>query len=274
MLADCLGQQGEAINPDEFLDQVVQISELLVQQEDEYEFSHLSFQEYLAAAEVARTGQEALLYDLFADDWWKPTILLYAAQVNPTGLIRQMIAQGATDLAYTCWQDTTRRIDPALAEELKGLKQTVAASRYQALEQYLQNGQWEKADQETYRLMITTVGKEVGQYFEPEELLNFPCDELLAIDRLWVRYSQGRFGFSVQKDIYLSVGGIADGLYHEDALEKFGDRVAWRKNDGSWVFIFKYDISAPTGHLPFLPFGRWIEGWISSLTYRLINCSR
>ncbi|NJO66941.1 MAG: transcriptional regulator, partial [Leptolyngbyaceae cyanobacterium RM1_405_57] len=51
--------------------------------------------------------------------------------------------------------------------------------------------------------MIITVGKEEGHYFEPEELLNFPCEELLAIDRLWVNYSNGKFGFSVQKKIYL-----------------------------------------------------------------------
>jgi len=281
VLADCLGQQGETINPDEFLDQVVQISELLVQQEDEYEFSHLSFQEYLAAAEVARTGQEAQLYDRFADDWWKPTILLYAAQVNPTGLIRQMIAQGATDLAYTCWQDTTRRIDPALAEELKGLKQAVAASRYQPLEQYLQTGQWEEADDETYRLMITTVGKEVGQSFEPDELLNFPCDELLSIDRLWVRYSQGRFGFSVQKEIYLSVSGVADGRYHheQEKFEKLADRVVWRENRKWKLLDFQYDISAPTGHLPAL-WGirggrlRGVDGYYQLVYARLVSCSK
>ncbi|MBE9114123.1 GUN4 domain-containing protein, partial [Nodosilinea sp. LEGE 07298] len=253
VLVHSLQQQEETLDPDDFLDQVVQISELLVQQEDEYEFAHLSFQEYLAAAEVVRTRQEPLLYDRFDDDWWKPTILLYVAQVKPARLLRQMIEQGATDLAYTCWQDTTKRLDPVLEEELKGLQQTVAASRYQQLEQYLQNGQWKEADEETYRLMITTVGKEEGQYFEAEELLNFPCEELLTIDGLWVQYSQGKFGFSVQKEIYLSkeVGGVADGRYDKEALERFGDRVAWRVED-KWTFRMKYDTSAPKGHLPFV----------------------
>lgn len=253
ILTYCLAQQDESINTVEFLDQVVQISELLVQQEDEYEFAHLSFQEYLAAAEISRTQQEILLYDRFEDDWWKPTILLYAAQANPARLMRQMIDQGANDLAYTCWQDTTKRLDPALEAELRlrGLKQTVETSRYQQLEQYLKNGQWKEADEETYRLMITTVGKEVGQYFEAEELLNFPCEELLAIDGLWVQYSQGKFGFSVQREIYLSkeVGGIADGSYDNEAFKRFGDNVGWRES-GSWEFRMKYDIAAPLGHLP------------------------
>ena len=60
----------------EFLDQVVQVSELVVEQEDEYEFAHLSFQEYLAA-EVARSKRESLLYEKLGEDWWKQVILLY-----------------------------------------------------------------------------------------------------------------------------------------------------------------------------------------------------
>jgi hypothetical protein len=93
--------------------------------------------------------------------------------------------------------------------------------------------------------MITTVGKEVGQYFEVEEFLNFPCEELLTIDGLWVQYSQGKFGFSVQKEIYLSkeVGGIADGRYHGEAFSKFCNQVGWEGK-------IKYTLDAPKGHLP------------------------
>jgi hypothetical protein len=252
-LANILEQRGESINAAEFLGEVVQISELIVQQEDDYEFAHLSFQEYLAAAHIAQTRQESLLYGYFNDDKWKPTILLYVAQVtNPTTLIQEAVKQGATDLAYQCLQELprTRRIAPELEAQLTALTQTVQNSRYAQLEDYLKNGQWEEADNETYRLMITTVGKEEGQYFEPEELLNFPCEELLTIDGLWVKYSNGKFGFSVQKDIYLECGGIPDGKYYEEAFEKFSDRVGWTEN-GNWMtFRIKYDTTSPKGHLP------------------------
>ncbi|MEM1292437.1 MAG: GUN4 domain-containing protein, partial [Cyanobacteria bacterium P01_H01_bin.162] len=194
-LAKILQQQGESIEAREFLEQVVQISELLVEQEDEIEFAHLSFREYLAAAEIARTQQEAKLYERFDDDWWKPTILLYGGLVNPTHLMRQMLELGATDLAYACWQDTTKRIDHGLAAELEELRQVVETSRYQQLEEYLKREQLEEADLETYHLMITAVGKEAGQGFNQDELLEFPCDELKSIDRLWVKYSNGKFGF-------------------------------------------------------------------------------
>ncbi|MBP0016279.1 MAG: GUN4 domain-containing protein [Cyanobacteria bacterium SBLK] len=36
---------------------------------------------------------------------------------------------------------------------------------------------------------------------------NFPCEDLREIDQLWIHYSKGRFGFSVQKRIYQGLGG-------------------------------------------------------------------
>jgi hypothetical protein len=251
-LTKLLKQQGEEIPASDFLDQVADISELLIQQEDEYEFAHLSFQEYLAATQIAQTKQESLLHSKLGDDWWKPTIRLYAAQVNPTTLIREAMRQGEIDLAYACLQETTKRLDPTLQAELQTLQQTITTSRYQQLETYLSTGQWQAADQETYRLMITTVGKEEGQYFDREDLLNFPCEELRTIDRLWVKYSQGKFGFSVQKQIYLECGGQPDGNYPGDKIWKeFGDRVGWRVK-GEWISYsdITFDTKAPSGYLP------------------------
>ncbi len=268
-----LTEQGEQVEAKEFLSQVVQISELLVEREQgEYEFAHLSFQEYLAAAEIVRQKQESLLYEHFGDDWWKPTILLYAAQIKPTTLINKMVELGAKDLAYVCLQETAKRVDPELEiqfklaypamrsiseinreyikemEQIKALLQEVQDSRCQMLEEHLANGRWEEADNETYRLMITAVGKEEGQWFEPEELLNFPCEELLMIDRLWVKYSNSKFGFSVQKKIYQECGGILDGRYHEKAWKRFCHANGWKKN-GRYISI-QYDILSSRGHLP------------------------
>lgn len=246
-----LTQQEETVAAPEFLHQIEQISELLVQRElEEFEFAHLSFQEYLAAKEVVRLNQESLLYDRFGEDWWKSVILLYATQVKPSRLIREAIQRGATDLAYACYQETTKRIDPDLVAELSNLKSTVQASRYAKLEEYLKAQQWEEANEETYRLMITAVGKEDGQGFESEELLNFPCEELRAIDGLWVKHSNGHFGFSVQKKIYVECGAELDGKYPGDEIwQRFGDRIGWRK-EGQWLDYASLEpsFSSPKGN--------------------------
>jgi GUN4-like/NACHT domain len=258
-----LKEQEEPILPAEFLRQMELISELLVQREpEEFEFPHLSFQEYLAAKEVVRRNQESLLYDHFGEDWWKSVTLLYVAQVKkPSGLIRAAMERGEKDWAYACWQETSKRIDDDLKgelEELQILQQeavVVQDSRYQKLEDYLKNQQWKEADQETYRLMITTVGKEVGQLFEEEELLNFPCEELRAIDGLWVNYSNGHFGFSVQKKIYVECGATLDGKYPGTKVwEAFGDRVGWREKN-EWIYDYdaltkEISLSTHQGKIP------------------------
>ncbi|MGA1283379.1 MAG: NACHT domain-containing protein [Prochlorothrix sp.] len=207
-----------AVSAEEFLKAVVEVSELLVEREaKEYEFAHLSFQSYLAALEVQRTRQERLLLENYGTPFWKETILLYGSQSrNPASLIRELCAtqeKEAAELAYTIWQESTRQIDPAVTAEIEALRTQVQDLRFQDLEAFLKNGQWLKADKETYRLMITTVGKEEGQLFEQEELLNFPCEELLTIDGLWRKYSEDRYGFSVQKEIYARCGGILELIY-------------------------------------------------------------
>jgi hypothetical protein len=125
-------------------------------------------------------------------------------------------------------------------------------SRYADLERYLKNSQWKEADEETYRLMITEVGKEDGQSFVREDLLNFPCESLMIIDGLWVKHSDSRFGFSVQTEIYIQGGGILDGNYHKEAWDKFCHTNGWRKNENLASGPVVYDTASPNGHLPAL----------------------
>jgi GUN4-like/NACHT domain len=243
-----LTAQAETVLALDFLNYIEQISELLVQREpEEYEFSHLSFQEYLAAREIVRLKQENLLYDYFEDGWWKPTILLYASHVKPETLIKAMLEKDANDLAYLCCKETTKQIPPDLASQIQ-------LSRYAKLEKLLKTEQWKKADEETYRLMITAIGKEEGQWFEPEEMLEFPSEELETIDRLWVKYSNGHFGFSIQKQIYLEHGGILDGNYYKEVWEKFCCATGWMEIR-KYVEL-SFSSSAPRGHLP------WVGGYV------------
>ena len=91
-----------------------------------------------------------------------------------------------------------------------------------------------------------------------EDVENFPCQDLGTIDKLWVKYSGGKFGFSVQKQIYQDLGGTKD--YDEKVWKSFGDKVGWRKG-GSWLSYSDLTFSEGhyMGHLPGAPrrgFGR------------------
>ncbi len=149
---------------------------------------------------------------------------------------------------------------------------------YTRLRDLLKAGNWKEADYQTYLVMIQAVGKKENDYFETDELLNFPCTDLRTIDRLWVKYSNGRFGFSVQKQIYLRVGGKPDGKYNQESWNwnKFGDRVGWRVNK-NWIDYNNviFDTSAPEGHLPATARSRWVgrRRRVSSLASRLVKCN-
>ncbi len=241
----------------EFLAQMVQVSELLVERDGNiYQFSHLSFQEFLAASEIVRLQQETLLYEHLSLSAWKDMILFYASLVNPTRLIQEAINRNETDLAYLIYQQIDKNLNLSADERktLDSLKESVNTSRYHQLEEYLKAKEWYKADEETYKLMITAVGKDVGQGFSLDNLRNFPCDELLAIDRLWVKHSNGLYGFSVQKDIYVKCGGKLDfSLPSSEIWEEFCDRTAW-KSEGKWVDypqqFFDNNFMYVKGHLP------------------------
>ncbi|MBO1051868.1 MAG: trypsin-like serine protease [Dolichospermum sp. DET73] len=122
---------------------------------------------------------------------------------------------------------------------------------FQKLEALLKAGQWRDADLETWALMKKLTKREQEGWLRLEDVKNFPRQELRKMDQLWVKYSNGKFGFSVQKQIWLDWGGKLDGEPDIDTYVKLGDRVGWRKNN-DWLDYGSYTFStnAPPGHLP------------------------
>ncbi len=120
---------------------------------------------------------------------------------------------------------------------------------YQRLEELLSLKKWREADEETANRMLEVSGRTEEDWLRVEDIDNFPCEDLRTIDQLWVKYSNRRFGFSVQKHIYQSLGGTRE--YNEEAWKAFGERVGWCKN-GKWLDYsnLSFDISAQQGHLP------------------------
>ncbi len=78
-------------------------------------------------------------------------------------------------------------------------------------------------------MMWVTEGKRVTFTLQPQDLATFPCDALCAIDDLWVEHSQGRFGLSVQAQIWHACG--SPDRYLSEAWEMFGTCVGWRDQE-------------------------------------------
>ena len=141
--------------------------------------------------------------------------------------------------------------------------QSAVGMDYTRLRDLLAAGEWRQADEETARVMLAVSEREKEGWLKVEHIDNFPCSDLSTIDQLWVKYSNGRFGFSVQKRIYQSLGGTRD--YDEKIWSAFGDRVGWRKEKREWLgwrrkreWLYyndiTFDLTAPEAHLP-LPCG-------------------
>lgn len=77
---------------------------------------------------------------------------------------------------------------------------------YTLLRELLSTGKWQDADAETATLMVRISGCEDEDWLDCGYIENFPSLDLRTIDGLWLRYSHGRFGFSVQKRIYEESG--------------------------------------------------------------------
>lgn len=146
---------------------------------------------------------------------------------------------------------------------------------YTKLRDLLAAGEWQKADRETETVMIKAAGREQEGWLTEEDLNAFPCEDLRIIDQLWVKYSNGRFGFSVQKEIWQEI----EANKKEEDVEiwkEFGNRIGWRMND-SWVGYrnLNFTLDAPQGHLPEWVF---VSGFVgggffgSGLFDRVENC--
>ena len=137
---------------------------------------------------------------------------------------------------------------------------------FSELEKLLKAQEWRKADKLTDRLMLKASGREKERWIDLESIKKFPCEDLQTINRLWMHYSNGLYGFSIQKDIYVECGGKLDfSCPSDETWDKFCDRIAWKKA-GKWQPYVRYpkpffesDFMNVKGHLPHR---HWI--WVSN----------
>jgi GUN4-like len=142
---------------------------------------------------------------------------------------------------------------------------------YTKLRDLLATEAWAEANKETCKILRQLAG-EKGWY------LNYiPCEDLRTIDQLWVKSSNGKFGFSVQKQIYQSLGGNCFKQQKNDKKiwEKFCDRIAWRYHQ-HWLPQqgINFSINATAGHLPiwWLQFGTPDRDYFHNLAAKIDTC--
>lgn len=170
------------------------------------------------------------------------------------------------------------------------INQDANYSNYDVFLSYLKEHDWKKADRETFYIMRQLVGLPDIKILRNQELLEchelvhisstqldeFRCDALCLIDNAWRFYSNNKFGFSVQNDIYTSIIGNKKEVTTQD-WENFGKKVGWYK-DEKWIDtapIYKNN-DIPRGHYPLDVIGgkNWDESkeWVYKLISRLKTC--
>ncbi len=190
------------------------------------------------------------------EKWREIFRLLFADKDNP-----ERFRQGFSQMLSVQYNSEA---DRAFKFELRQLKDELSEENICAqLEDYLHQGDWRKADEETAWLFYLVMVRQ-GYSDWLELCQKFPSQTLNEIDRLWVNYSQGHFGFSIQKRIVENVG-VNPNADLETWL-KFCKQVEWYdEENGLWKEhnSLPFSIESLCGNLPalWIVTGELLEGW-------------
>jgi hypothetical protein len=122
---------------------------------------------------------------------------------------------------------------------------SAAGLDYGPLQRHLLLQEYESADRLTSEALRQLAGSDAVRrgYVYYSEVAAMPAADLEALDRLWLVYSRGRFGFSTQGRLLASCDG---------QWERLWPKLGW-KADGTWTRYprsFTWSVEAPEGHLP------------------------
>lgn len=187
-------------------------------------------------------------------------------------VVMQYFRQQSGAVYQLLWQKLKPEVKQALYYyTISNKLPSKAGVDYRRLESLLAAQKWKEADRETAAIMLWLSNQEEKGLLTLEDIQKFPKLDLYTIDQLWVNYSKGRFGLSIQNQIWKSVGGTENAKY--EIWYQFCEKVGWRAHD-SWVEYDKmaFNLDASNGHLPFLVVGGYgVVVCLQNLFSRLEN---
>ncbi|MBD2386999.1 serine/threonine-protein kinase [Cylindrospermum sp. FACHB-282] len=210
------------------------------------------------------------LFDVTSDRWaWRDYLPGGISVDNKLAETLDQLLQNALSQRYKSAAEALQTMNKA-AQLVK--KQPVNSLNsetgvdYQQLRNLLAAKKWQQADQVTWVVMSQALSKPIGSYFFSGDIERFPCEDLQIIDELWMKYSRGRFGFSVQTKIYESYNGD---------YGQFCAAVGWNlPNSTNPIQRLSFSLSAPIGHLPSHLWAGGTQLWrhINALSVKLATC--
>ena len=139
--------------------------------------------------------------------------------------------------------------DDQSRQSSKNYQLSLATHLFNKTEFFLKNKKWIAADN-TYRQYIDyNIESERNNSLKNSK--NLYCPYFQKLDNLWVKYSEGLYGFRVQKKIYLETGNKLNidkvSNTSEKSFNHFATRVGWKdiKDFDEWAKIVKGEISVP-----------------------------
>ncbi|MBD6616027.1 GUN4 domain-containing protein [Komarekiella sp. 'clone 1'] len=123
---------------------------------------------------------------------------------------------------------------------------------FSELEKFLAAQQWEKADKETFAILLNLCGSENspdGYWINEANIKNIKFSDLNYINYLWYKYSNGRFGYSIQKCIWQNITDnfeIDINNIQNEEWQHFCEHLGWN----TCFPALNFTDSATEGHLP------------------------
>ncbi|MBO1061973.1 MAG: hypothetical protein HEQ14_13850 [Aphanizomenon flos-aquae CP01] len=125
----------------------------------------------------------------------------------------------------------------------------LATHLFNKTEFFLKNKKWIAADNIYRQYIDYNIKNERNNSLKNSK--NLYCPYFQKLDNLWVKYSEGLYGFRVQKKIYLETGNKLNidkvSNTDEKSFDHFATRVGWKdiKDFDEWDKIVKGEISVP-----------------------------